>query len=66
MSEISYMPTSKDVGFKIGPKINAGGRIGQSDLGVNLLLSSEPEKAYLISKLHDLNLKEEISKIKYY
>ena len=58
MSEISYMPTSKDVGFKIGPKINAGGRIGQSDLGVNLLLSSEPEKAYLISKqLHDLNLK---------
>ena len=58
MSEISYMPTSKDIGFKIGPKINAGGRIGQSDLGVNLLLSSEPEKAYLISKqLHDLNLK---------
>tara|TARA_B100000886_G_scaffold68558_1_gene43232 strand:+ start:14233 stop:15975 length:1743 start_codon:yes stop_codon:yes gene_type:complete len=58
MSEISFMPTSKDVGFKIGPKINAGGRIGQSDLGVNLLLSSEPENAYLISKqLHDLNLK---------
>ncbi len=58
MSEISYIPTSKDVGFKIGPKINAGGRIGQSELGVNLLLSSEPEKAYLISKqLHDLNLK---------
>ena len=38
-------PTCRDLGFALGPRINAGGRVGQSDLGVKLLTSSDPEEA---------------------
>lgn len=38
-------PSCRDLGFALGPRINAGGRVGQSDLGVRLLTSSDPEEA---------------------
>ena len=38
-------PSSRDLGFALGPRINAGGRIGKSDLGVRLLTSTDPEEA---------------------
>ena len=38
-------PTSRDLGFALGPRINAGGRVGKSDLGVRLLTSTDPEEA---------------------
>ena len=33
----SSAPSCRDLGFALGPRINAGGRVGKSDLGVRLL-----------------------------
>ena len=38
-------PSCRDLGFALGPRINAGGRVGKSDLGVRLLTSADPEEA---------------------
>jgi single-stranded-DNA-specific exonuclease len=38
-------PSARDLGFALGPRINAGGRVGKSDLGVRLLTSTDPEEA---------------------
>ncbi|MEI9965713.1 MAG: single-stranded-DNA-specific exonuclease RecJ [Caulobacteraceae bacterium] len=43
-------------GFVLGPRINAGGRIGRSDLGARLLSSDDPEEvAALAEELDALN-----------
>ncbi len=42
-------PTSRDLGFALGPRINAGGRVGKSDLGVRLLTATDPEEARAIA-----------------
>ena len=38
-------PSCRDLGFALGPRINAGGRVGKSDLGVRLLTSTDTEEA---------------------
>ena len=44
-------------GFILGPRINAGGRIGKSDLGARLLSTDDPEEAMaLAQELDALNL----------
>jgi single-stranded-DNA-specific exonuclease len=49
-------PCSSDLGFAIGPRINAGGRIGAADLGVRLLTARDPhEAAALAERLDALN-----------
>jgi single-stranded-DNA-specific exonuclease len=43
-------------GFVIGPRINAGGRVGRSDLGVRLLSTDDAEEARLLAnELDELN-----------
>src|SRR5439155_3284856 len=42
-------PSCRDLGFALGPRINAGGRVGKSDLGVRLLASTDPEEARSIA-----------------
>jgi len=42
-------PGCRDLGFALGPRINAGGRVGKSDLGVRLLTSTDPEEARTIA-----------------
>src|SRR5437762_3363984 len=42
-------PSCRDLGFALGPRINAGGRVGKSDLGVRLLTCTEPEEARRIA-----------------
>ena len=42
-------PSCRDLGFALGPRINAGGRVGKSDLGVRLLTSTDPEDARTIA-----------------
>lgn len=50
--------TEYTLGFIIGPRINAGGRIGKSHLGATLLSTSSEVEAMEISKeLCELNLK---------
>ena len=49
-------PSSYHLGFLLGPRINAGGRIGQADLGARLLACSDPhEAAALAERLDTLN-----------
>lgn len=42
-------PTCRDLGFALGPRINAGGRVGKSDLGVRLLTCTDPDEARSIA-----------------
>ncbi len=49
-------PSCRDLGFALGPRINAGGRVGKSDLGVRLLTCTDPEEARaLAAELNRLN-----------
>ncbi|MGQ3041767.1 MAG: single-stranded-DNA-specific exonuclease RecJ [Brevundimonas sp.] len=44
-------------GFILGPRINAGGRIGKSDLGARLLSTDDPAEARaLAAELNELNV----------
>jgi len=55
-SRITRAPIASDLGFALGPRINAGGRIGESTLGVRLLTTRDPEEARKISEqLSQLN-----------
>jgi single-stranded-DNA-specific exonuclease len=55
-SRLTRAPTATDLGFALGPRINAGGRVGRSDLGVRLLTTRDPEEARRIaSELDRLN-----------
>src|SRR3954471_2117065 len=42
-------PECRDLGFALGPRINAGGRVGKSDLGVRLLTTEDPAEAETIA-----------------
>src|SRR5256714_9091075 len=49
-------PECWHLGFLLGPRINAGGRIGRADLGVRLLLEDNPTEAgALAAELDRLN-----------
>jgi single-stranded-DNA-specific exonuclease len=48
-SRLERAPQCSDLGFALGPRINAGGRVGKSDLGVRLLTTLDPEEAALIA-----------------
>ncbi|NIJ07427.1 single-stranded-DNA-specific exonuclease [Sphingomonas vulcanisoli] len=41
--------TCTDLGFALGPRINAGGRVGKSDLGVRLLTTEDVAEAEAIA-----------------
>ncbi|MBK8630043.1 MAG: single-stranded-DNA-specific exonuclease RecJ [Sphingomonadales bacterium] len=44
-SRLKAAPSCTDLGFALGPRINAGGRVGKSDLGVRLLTTQDPAEA---------------------
>ncbi|HEX4736333.1 MAG TPA: single-stranded-DNA-specific exonuclease RecJ [Allosphingosinicella sp.] len=48
-ARLTRAPTCTDLGFALGPRINAGGRVGKSDLGVRLLTTEDPEEARAIA-----------------
>ncbi len=49
-------PEPWHLGFLLGPRINAGGRIGRADLGARLLLENDPSEAgRLAAELDRLN-----------
>ncbi|MFK7942370.1 MAG: single-stranded-DNA-specific exonuclease RecJ [Paracoccaceae bacterium] len=56
VAKLTAPPTSRDLGWAFGPRINAGGRIGAADLGARLLCTDDPnEAAALAEKLDSLN-----------
>ncbi|HZV58105.1 MAG TPA: single-stranded-DNA-specific exonuclease RecJ [Sphingobium sp.] len=48
-SRLERAPQCADLGFALGPRINAGGRVGKSDLGVRLLTTTDPDEAALLA-----------------
>jgi single-stranded-DNA-specific exonuclease len=48
-------PEAWHLGYLLGPRINAGGRIGGASLGARLLLSGEPEAGRIAAELDRLN-----------
>ncbi|MFZ5748223.1 MAG: single-stranded-DNA-specific exonuclease RecJ [Pseudomonadota bacterium] len=55
-SRLTRAPACSDLGFALGPRINAGGRVGKSDLGVRLLTTQDPAEARAIAaELDQLN-----------
>jgi len=55
-SRLGRAPGAADLGFALGPRINAGGRVGRSDLGVRLLTAACPDEAReLAAELDRLN-----------
>ena len=42
---VKRAPQASDLGFALGPRINAAGRIGDSSLGVRLLTTEDPAEA---------------------
>jgi single-stranded-DNA-specific exonuclease len=56
VARLDRPPTSYHLGFVLGPRVNAGGRIGAADLGARLLSTTDPaEAAGLAKRLDDLN-----------
>ena len=55
-SRLKRAPISSDLGFALGPRINAGGRVGEATLGVRLLTTKDREEAAaLAQQLSELN-----------
>ncbi|MEO1678022.1 MAG: single-stranded-DNA-specific exonuclease RecJ [Pseudomonadota bacterium] len=53
---LNECPRPYHLGYLLGPRINAGGRIGKADLGARLLATAdESEAAELAAKLDNLN-----------
>ena len=48
-SRLKRAPACSDLGFALGPRINAGGRVGESTLGVRLLITEDSDEASAIA-----------------
>jgi single-stranded-DNA-specific exonuclease len=56
IARMDQAPTTYALGFLLGPRVNAGGRIGQADLGARLLATDDPREASaLAARLDQLN-----------
>ncbi|MDA5094740.1 single-stranded-DNA-specific exonuclease RecJ [Aliiroseovarius sp. KMU-50] len=55
-SGMNEAPRAYHLGYMMGPRVNAGGRIGKADLGARLLSTTNPQEAQAIAaRLNDLN-----------
>jgi single-stranded-DNA-specific exonuclease len=56
VARMDQAPTAYSLGFLLGPRVNAGGRIGQADLGARLLATdNDVEAARIAAQLDQLN-----------
>jgi len=59
--KIETNPTIYHLGFMLGPRINAGGRVGKCSHGANLLLGTNPKSSFkLASELDQYNKERQI------
>ena len=58
LCKIESQPTTYILGYKLGPRINAGGRVGKSSHGAELLTSNDPQRTYQIAIDLDKSNKE--------
>jgi single-stranded-DNA-specific exonuclease len=55
-AKMNSAPTAYHLGFLLGPRINAGGRVGKADLGLRLLTTNDQDEARSIAdRLNQLN-----------
>ncbi|MDW4496508.1 single-stranded-DNA-specific exonuclease RecJ [Sulfitobacter sp. D35] len=57
LSDVAHLdcaPTSYHLGFLLGPRVNAGGRIGAADLGARLLATADAQEAEALAQRLDL------------
>lgn len=56
LAAVSEAPTAFHAGFVFGPRVNAGGRVGEANLGWRLLATDDTlEARVLAKKLHEYN-----------
>ena len=56
-ARLTSAPSAHHLGFVLGPRVNAGGRIGQSDLGARLLsATAQGEAEAIAARLEELNV----------
>jgi single-stranded-DNA-specific exonuclease len=56
VARLTQAPTAYHLGYVLGPRVNAGGRIGRADLGARLLATEDPAEAQAMAqRLDELN-----------
>ncbi len=56
VARIAALDTADQFGFALGPRLNAGGRVGHSSLGAQLLASENPDEcAEIAARLDQMN-----------
>ena len=64
VARLSGPPEPWHLGFMLGPRINAGGRIGRADLGARLLIEDDPtECARIAAELDRLNRERQVIEV---
>lgn len=58
VARLEGVPGAYHLGFLLGPRVNAGGRVGRSDLGARLLTTSDADEASAIALELDVLNKE--------
>ena len=53
IAKVTSEPNTYHLGYLLGPRINAGGRIGKANLGAGLLAASSPQEAAAIAEQLD-------------
>lgn len=53
VARMDQAPNTYHLGFLLGPRVNAGGRIGAADLGARLLTTSDPHEAKALAERLD-------------
>ena len=56
--KIETSPSTYHIGYMIGPRINAGGRVGKCSHGANLLLNKDPKDSFKLANELDQYNKE--------
>ncbi|HTY67120.1 MAG TPA: single-stranded-DNA-specific exonuclease RecJ [Alphaproteobacteria bacterium] len=61
LADVARIDRACDVyhlGFVLGPRVNAGGRVGEADLGARLLTTNDPDEARAIAERLDRHNRE--------
>lgn len=53
VARMDQAPNTYSLGFLLGPRVNAGGRIGAADLGARLLATDDPHEAVALAQRLD-------------
>ncbi len=54
VGRLNTAPNAYHLGFVLGPRINAGGRVGKADLGARLLSCADPQEASAMAEQLDI------------